>query len=258
MKMTKNYHSHTFRCGHATGTEREYVEAALSLGFDEFGFSDHAPYIFPAEVNYYSGYRMPKDYAEDYVETINAIKDEYKDRIKIHLGYELEYYPSCFDETYRFLERLGFEYLILGQHFTFNEYDGVYSYNATDDVMQFKNYTDSVIEAIKTGKFIYIAHPDLFRFTGDASFYEEEVQRLCEAAVKYDMPLEINLLGIRDNRAYPNEAFWNVAGKVPGVKAILGTDAHSVNCVLNTDCIKMGFEIAQRHGIELIEKPKGI
>jgi len=252
MEMKKNYHSHTFRCGHAFQTEREYLDAAINAGFEEFGFSDHSPYLFPAEKNHYSSFRMPVEYTGDYVDTVNALKEEYKDRIKVHLGYELEYYPSCFEQTYRYLERFGFDYLILGQHFSFNEYDGMYCYSRNDNVEHFKNYTNQVIEAMKTGLFAYVAHPDIFRFAGDEGVYKDEAQRLCESAVKYNVPLEINLLGLRDNREYPNEKFWEIAGNVDGVKVILGLDAHSVNCVLNGDAIRKGFEIAEKYGLEII------
>ena len=45
-KFTESLHTHTFRCGHASGTEREYIENAIAAGFDTLGFSDHAPYVF--------------------------------------------------------------------------------------------------------------------------------------------------------------------------------------------------------------------
>ena len=54
--MIANYHTHTPRCNHAVGTEREYVENALEAGLQILGFSDHSPYIFPGD--YYSGFRM--------------------------------------------------------------------------------------------------------------------------------------------------------------------------------------------------------
>ncbi len=44
--MEKNYHTHTPRCGHAWGTEREYVHRALELGMKVLGFSDHTPQDF--------------------------------------------------------------------------------------------------------------------------------------------------------------------------------------------------------------------
>ena len=54
--MYANYHTHTFRCHHANGTEREYIEQAIERGLHTLGFSDHAP--MPFEGDYYSTYRM--------------------------------------------------------------------------------------------------------------------------------------------------------------------------------------------------------
>ena len=45
--MFANYHTHTARCNHASGTEREYVEAAIKSGLKILGFADHTPYPFP-------------------------------------------------------------------------------------------------------------------------------------------------------------------------------------------------------------------
>ena len=38
--MIANYHTHTTRCNHAYGTEREYVENAVSRGLKIFGFAE--------------------------------------------------------------------------------------------------------------------------------------------------------------------------------------------------------------------------
>ena len=39
--MIANYHTHTQRCRHATGTARDYVLAAIEGGLKELGFSDN-------------------------------------------------------------------------------------------------------------------------------------------------------------------------------------------------------------------------
>ena len=44
--MLYNYHTHTVRCRHASGTDREYVEKAIEGGIKTLGISDHAPYLF--------------------------------------------------------------------------------------------------------------------------------------------------------------------------------------------------------------------
>ena len=42
--MLTNYHTHTTRCGHAEGTEEEYILTALRCGYKVLGFSDHTPW----------------------------------------------------------------------------------------------------------------------------------------------------------------------------------------------------------------------
>ena len=51
--MKANYHTHTFRCGHASGKDEDYVKAAVNRKFDVLGFSDHVPWP------YESTYRNP-------------------------------------------------------------------------------------------------------------------------------------------------------------------------------------------------------
>ena len=41
--MKTNYHTHTFRCGHAIGDEEEMVISALNEGIEVLGFSEHVP-----------------------------------------------------------------------------------------------------------------------------------------------------------------------------------------------------------------------
>ena len=86
--MKVNYHSHTTRCHHAAGTEREYIEAAIESGLKVLGFSDHTPY--PFKDGYVSRIRMGMDELEDYVNTVLALRDEYRNDIEIHLGLEVE------------------------------------------------------------------------------------------------------------------------------------------------------------------------
>ncbi len=53
--LTTNFHTHTTRCNHAVGEDRQYVEAAIKGGLKVLGFSDHSPYFFSGD--YYSTFR---------------------------------------------------------------------------------------------------------------------------------------------------------------------------------------------------------
>ena len=86
-----NLHTHTYRCHHASGKDEEYVIKAIQNGYSTIGFSDHAPYLFPN--GYVSSFRMHPSEAEGYAKSINSLKEKYKGKIDIKLGFELEYYP---------------------------------------------------------------------------------------------------------------------------------------------------------------------
>ena len=77
-----NYHTHTYRCGHAGGDDEQYVRAAIAAGYQILGFSDHAPY--PGVVH--RGDRMNMEELDGYITSINHLKEKYADQIEIKLG----------------------------------------------------------------------------------------------------------------------------------------------------------------------------
>ena len=78
--LTTNFHTHTTRCNHAVGEDRQYVEEAIKGGLKVLGFSDHSPYFFSGD--YYSTFRMKREQVPGYVDSILALKKEYKDDIR--------------------------------------------------------------------------------------------------------------------------------------------------------------------------------
>lgn len=252
--MNVNLHAHTFYCGHASGTPEEYILRAIENGIDTMGFSEHAPFIFPD--GYQSGYRLQMDKAEEYFSVLNELREKYKDKIKIHIGFEMEYYPLYFKDMYKTVKELGAEYLILGQHFTGNEHPNGLGTSVTEKPMwQFTEYVDAVIEGMKTGVFTYVCHPDMINATSDMELYKAENRRLCLAAKELDVPLEINFYGIRDNRFYPFEEFWKIAGEV-GCKAVFGFDSHDTPAAFDGESIAEANRIVNQYGLTLVERPK--
>lgn len=250
--MYANYHTHTYRCSHASGTEEEYIKTAIENGIKIMGFSDHIPLIFPD--GHQSKYRVQYDDAKDYIDTIKELREKYKEKIKIHIGFEMEYYPLYFDKMLEFAREYGAEYLILGQHFIRNEYpNGVLCSGRDNDEKLLVEYVDTIIEGMKTGVFLYVAHPDMFLYNESEEIYRREAERLCFAAKEMDIPLEINLLGIYGNRHYPNKLFWEQAGKV-GCKVILGFDAHSANRAYDGESLKIAQALVKKYKLNLIDE----
>lgn len=236
--IKENYHTHTWRCQHADGTERQYIEAAIKNGIKILGFADHVP--CPFKDGYVSRIRMTMDQAPDYVETLRKLGEEYKNGIEIQVGFETEYIPEFFEEQKQLVKDLGCDYMIMGQHFIAPENHSPYVGRATSDDRLLKTYVDMVLEGAATGSFRYVAHPDLIHYEGDTNIYNAEMRRMCEGLKKINIPVEINVLGLITERHYPDERFWKIVGET-GNQAIIGMDAHAVNELTN----KMGYRYAQ-------------
>lgn len=222
--MIANYHTHTYRCGHASGEDEEYAQSAFEAGIEILGFSDHTPYFFPGE--HYSRFRMRPELFAGYCQSVQELKKTYQGKMELHLGVEAEYYPNLFPKLLAFLQDHGVEYLLLGQHYIRNETDGVYSGRVALDPEVLKTYCYQTMDAMNTGLFTYFAHPDLIRYEGDKKPYLQYMRELAREAKSCNVPLEMNLLGIREDRHYPNKDFWEIVAE-ENCPVILGADAHS-------------------------------
>ena len=118
-----------------------------------------------------------------------------------------------------------------------------------------KSYWDacSVLEGARTGLYSYIAHPDILNFTGDYRLFISEMDRLVEGIVKEDLPLEINILGLREGRHYPREDFLALVSKHGG-KMIVGCDAHRPQDVYDEPTVQRALALLEKYGIERTEQ----
>lgn len=235
-----NFHTHTTRCQHARGEDREYVEAAIQAGFKVLGFSDHAPYFFGENIK--SRMRMTIEEMPDYVDSIEKLKKEYSNDIEIKLGLETEYLPDYFDALMEDLKPYPIEYMILGQHFFKTELTNEHVRDCWKDEEHLKMYVDVVAAGINTGKFLYVAHPDIIGFVGDEQIYRKQMLRLLNIMKDKHMPVEINLNGYKEKCNYPDKRFIALAAE-NGNDFIIGVDAHNPQLLLDEksfrDCIKM-------------------
>ena len=249
--MLENYHTHTARCHHATGTDEEYVLCAMEGGLKTLGFSDHTPFVFPGD--YVSRIRMLPEEAEEYARSILSLKEKYADRIQIRLGLEVEYFPALMDGLLQLIAPLDIEYMILAQHWCDTEAGNVHNFRPTDNPKQLERYCDQIIEGMQTGLFSYVAHPDIISYQGAEEDYIFHMTRLCQAAKTANIPVELNFQGIRENRQYPNDQFWKIAGDV-GVSVVLGCDAHTPADVVDHKSEERALAIASAFRLNLLDK----
>ena len=251
--MRCNYHNHTYRCGHASGTEEDYIKKAIAEGITTIGFSDHTPYFFPG--NYLSYCRMEPHEIGGYFDTLLALKQKYRGYIDVKIGFETEYYPRYFDRLIEEYRKYPVDYIIWAGHYIGHEgaEDCFCGFDRTDDKARMRAYVDNAIAAMNTGRFSILAHPDMIHYVGDLDFYRQEATRLIREAKRLDIPLEINLNGIRDKRYYPCDDFWRIVGSV-GASAVIGFDAHQVVHVADRTEMIAGIRYADKFGINRIDE----
>lgn len=248
--MKYNYHTHTLRCNHAVGSDEEYIKTAVKNDITILGFSDHAP-IYQDVISDFQS-RMHYSELDEYVNSITKLREKYASSIQICIGLEMEYYPLYFNNTVRDFSAIGVEYLILGQHCLGNQTGDVVCRKETTSIVDLKRYVCQTIEALKTEKFLYFAHPDIFNFIGDRNIYQTEMRKICEVAKALNIPLEINLSGIIKKRHYPNPDFWQVASEI-GNDVVMGYDAHNPDMIADKNAEELAMNIIKSNNLNVVE-----
>ena len=258
--MLKNYHTHTARCGHAWGTDEEFVEAAIQAGFGVLGFSEHSPWPFAdgyQEID--TRQRIRVEDLDAYLRDMQALKQRYADQIQIRIGLECEYFPRYFDWLKTVRPKV--DYLLLGVHGADYDEHLHHYYARSTKAEQVREYGRCVLEGMESGLFAYLAHPELC--LADYPQYDdvcaEVMHSICRLAKKLEMPLEYNLYGV-DKQArgrqkglgYPCKIFWEIAAQY-GCTGIIGVDAHrpehfNRQCFLDAQAYLTGL------GIRLIDE----
>ena len=231
--MRVDLHNHTTLCNHANGTVEQYVQRAIELGIDQYGFSDHAP------MNFDPKYRMDISQKALYEKWVLDAKEKYKSQIKILLAYEVDYLEGyILDE----IINSKVDYLIGSVHFLKNKNDmwgfdnpefiGVYESKDIDTI--WLEYFDAIKSMAKTQLFDIVGHFDLikvFKFLP-----KKDIRILANDALKQikksGMVLEINPAGLRKpiGETYPSKQLLELAYEM-SIDITFGSDAHEIEQV---------------------------
>lgn len=250
-----NCHTHTTYCD-GKNTAREMIEAAIAKGFVSLGFSGHSPM---KDIN---DWTMSVGGVKKYVAEISALKQEYKDRIDILCGIEL-------DADYSSVEPEDFDYVIGSVHQLKKEgraYDVDYSAKmltqATEEffggsfIEMSRCYYNALADFVISTKVDVVGHIDLItKFNLDAPLFDEgdnEYREIVFSAVdrilaaKPDILFEVNtgaMYRVGKKEPYPAQFILSHIHSKGG-RVTLTSDCHCA------DAIDFGFDRA----IELIKK----
>lgn len=256
-----NYHTHTYRCGHAEGDVSDYVKKAAQLGMNRIGISEHA-YIAGEEGR---RLRMTREDVPGYVKACRDMDGQ--SGIRVLCGVECDYDPldeAFFKEYY--LGEFGMDYLVGSVHGLKGRPDlmDVFA-NTHFGVKQLRIYTDLYVKMIESRAFTFCAHPDLFgrpiEVAEGAGGWDENAaaaaREILDAAEANQAILEINTSGIWKTRErghgsiiYPREEFWEMASG-RDIRVIINTDTHSIE-KLDLD-VDYGMELVSRYHLKRVE-----
>ncbi len=272
MRLQTNYHTHLAICGHAVGDMEDYIQAALKYQYKELGISDHGPILLSDLPNpYYHNFLLDlqmnyNDFYTYYLPEYKRLFEKYKDQIRLYLGVEIEYFPKI--HAYLVEIKKNLDYMILGMHYfpIKHRFHNVYDETNTEEIIA---YTDNVVQALDSGLFKIIAHPDIFvmRYQKNNKYIFDETcksssKRIIEAAIRNNVYLEINVGGFRRDSfiddgilkfAYPRYDFWKIVSTYPNALVVIGVDAHDPKH-LDHPYIQEAYKLADSLNIVVKEK----
>ena len=253
--LLNNYHTHTSRCGHAIGTDEQYVIEAIKAGFQTLGFTDH---FMAPDLN--------RNF--EYFDSIALLKEKYKNQIDIKIGLEVEYFKYYLPFYHKLIDEKHVDYLIFGNHCYLaddaKDREGSYDFleNEHGSLKTLELYYKSFKEAVETGLFKYIAHPDIFmksyqRWDEHTIELTHKIARLLE---KYNLYAELNGQGYRSQKrmeydgkivpTYPFKEFYKILSTY-NIKFVIGCDAHEPT-KFTDDAIKFMTNMAKELNLNVI------
>ena len=222
--MRVDLHNHTPRCNHAEGELSLFVQKAIEYGTHIFGFADHAPMRHDTE------YRMGLDEVDDYEQEILELKNRYKNKIDIKLGYEVDYLPGF--EEQRILDA-NVDYLIGSVHFlgTFgvDHPESIFEYKKRDINRIWEEYFGAIKNMALTKQYNIVGHLDLVKIF--KYLPNEDISKAIEDALiaikESNMAIEINTSGFRKpiGEQYPSNSILTLMKKME-IPITFGSDGH--------------------------------
>jgi len=229
--MRVDLHNHTTLCNHATGTTEEYIQRAIELKIDIFGFSEHAP------MNFDEKYRLKIEDKEFYENDVLTLKEKYKNNIDILLGYEVDYLKG--DYILPEVINSKVDYLIGSVHFIndgwgFDNPEFIGQYKNKDINTIWEDYFEAITNMVKCAQFDIVGHLDLikvFKFLPTKDIKTIAYSTLKEIK-KSNMVVEINSAGYRKpiGEQYPSKELLELCYEL-NIPITFSSDAHSVEQV---------------------------
>jgi len=232
--MIFDLHTHHERCGHADGSIRDYIEAAIAKGLKAIGISDHSPYFAHQEDHPFPGIAMASSEFPNYVQEVLRLKEEYQDRIEVLLGVESDYFPQHIEVYRKEYKKYPFDYIIGSVHhvdelsiFNRNRWKRL---TESEKKAAKERYYEQIGHSAKSGMFDILGHIDAMKayYPAFSDIQTEAVEQTLKLIGEEDIAIEINTSGKTKEVGgwYPADVILEKA-LYYGVKVTFGSDAHT-------------------------------
>ncbi|MBC8320927.1 MAG: histidinol-phosphatase [Bacteroidetes bacterium] len=252
-----NFHLHS-NFSDGANNPQDYADKAIELGFSSIGFTEHSPLPFD------NPFSLDDNRVEDYIKTIDNLKNKYKDQVKIYRALEMDYIPGISSDFNFWKNKCKTDYLIGSVHlvkspnigelwFTdgpkHETYDhGLKEYFNGDIKLAVSSYYHQLNEMIETQRFDIVGHVDKIKmynrdryFREDEVWYQKLVDECLDLVVQHGLIIEVNTRGIYKKRfpgLFPDGITLQKVKNL-NIPVLISSDAHQPNE------INLGFKIAE-------------
>ncbi len=235
--VTKDFHVHEHHSSDAPGATVEgYCRIAEGRGMDEIGFATHFIIAGP-DIEHGISTNLIAEYFEE-IEAAQASTD-----VKLRVGLEVDYFPGEERRLATVLDEYHFDFILGSLHYI-HGYD-IGSKSGSIDFFSGRSVEEALgvyyggwREAIESGLFDVMAHPDYFRkflhltrhLHPAFEEYGSTVFEAIDSLKSYGVGVEVNSSGYRHGigDCYPLLEFMS-AVREAGVDAVMiGSDAHAI------------------------------
>ena len=229
-----DYHVHTDRCGHAGGTMRAYVEAALARGLDEIAFTDHVPLYFLPGEDPDPSIAMTRVELPGYVDEVHALGEEFAGRIDVLLGIEADYAEGHEAALREILDAHDWDVVLGSVHWVAGDWIDAPGSGARHEregtATLWREYYRLIGKAAATGFFDVLTHFDLPKKFGHRMPPEvaDAEAAAVEATRRARVAIEVSSAGLRKavGEEYPAPPLLQSL-VAAGVPIVFSSDAHA-------------------------------
>ncbi|MTI65684.1 MAG: histidinol-phosphatase HisJ family protein [Firmicutes bacterium] len=250
-----DYHIHTNFSGDSKAAINDIIKTGIKKGLKEIAITDHIDFEYPS-----NDIEFKLD-IDNYINTINKLKEKFYGDIKILLGVEVGLQPHVSKKNMKLVKGHSFDFVIGSVHVgdSLDFYNGDFFKGKTKK-QAYLRYFENIIENIeKFNNYDVLGHLDyIIRYGGyedkelSYSDYLDIIDTILKLIIKNDSGVEINTSGYRYglNQTHPKYEILKRYKELGGKIVTVGSDSHTPRDI--TADFNKAYELLEKVGFDSI------